>query len=391
MRRVYLDHCATTPVSPAAVAAMQEYFAATFGNASSVHRFGQEARAALDGFRAAVARLLGARPGEVVFTSGGTESDNHAIRGVADEAVGSGRNRIVTSAAEHHAVLETCAHLGLRGFDITILPVDGFGMVSPDDVRRAVDGRTALISLMHANNEIGTLNPVEEIAAVARDAGVPFHSDAAQSFGKVPVPAGEAGPDLLTLSAHKIYGPKGIGALRIRKGVKVGRLIHGGGQERGARAGTENVALAAGFARAALEASERMAAEAVRLRALRERLRLRLEEGIPGLLVNGHPERVLPGVLNVSIPDAVASVDAEALLFNLDLAGVAASSGSACTSGSIEPSHVLLAIGRNRATASASLRLSLGASTTADDVDYAADQVVAVVRKVARPPFVPIP
>lgn len=391
MRRVYLDHCATTPVSPAAVAAMQEYLTETFGNASSVHRFGQEARAALDGFRAAVARLLGSRPGEVVFTSGGTESDNHAIRGVADEAAGSGRNRIVTSAAEHHAVLETCAHLGLRGFDITILPVDGFGMVSPDDVRRAVDGRTALISLMHANNEIGTLNPVEEIAAVARDAGVPFHSDAAQSFGKVPVPAGEAGPDLLTLSAHKIYGPKGIGALRIRKGVKVGRLIHGGGQERGARAGTENVALAAGFARAALEASERMAAEAVRLRGLRERLRLRLEEGIPGLLVNGHPERVLPGVLNVSIPDAVASVDAEALLFNLDLAGVAASSGSACTSGSIEPSHVLLAIGRNRATASASLRLSLGASTTADDVDYAADQVVAVVRKVARPPLVPIP
>lgn len=384
MRRVYLDHCATTPVSPAAVAAMHGYFTATFGNASSVHRYGQEARAALDGARATIASLVGAKPGEVVFTSGGTEADNHAIKGAAQEALRNGRNRIVTTAAEHHAVLDTCAHLGLHGFDVALVPVDGTGMVSPEDVRRAIDGRTALVCVMHANNEVGTINPIAGIAAVAREAGVPFHTDAVQSFGKIPIPGGDDGPALLSVSAHKLYGPKGIGALIVRRGVKIEKFLHGGGQERGARAGTENVALAAGFAVAAQEAVGGMDAESTRLRGLRERLRQRLEEGIPGILVNGHPEMVLPGVLNVSIPEGVADVDAEALLFNLDLAGVAASSGSACTSGSIEPSHVLLAIGRSRATASASLRLSLGAGTSADDVEYAADQVVSVVRRIGR-------
>jgi cysteine desulfurase len=384
MRRVYLDHCATTPVSPAAAAAMQEYFSGTFGNASSVHRFGQEARAALDGFRATIAALAGAKPGEVIFTSGGTESDNHALKGAAQEGLRDGKNRIVTTAAEHHAVLDACAHLGLHGFDVACLPVDGTGMVSPDDVRRAIDRRTALVSVMHANNEIGTINPVEAIAAVVREAGVPFHTDAVQSFGKIPLDAGDNGPDLASVSAHKLYGPKGIGALILKRGVKIEKFMHGGGQERGARAGTENVALAAGFAAAASEACAAMESEGARLRGLRERLRARLQNGIPGILVNGHPELVLPGVLNVSIPDSLADVDAEALLFNLDLEGVAVSSGSACTSGSIEPSHVLLAIGRNRATASASLRLSLGAGTTADDVDYAADRAVAVIRRVAR-------
>jgi cysteine desulfurase len=392
MRRVYLDHCATTPVSPAAAAAMQPYFSGTFGNASSVHRYGQEARAALDGFRAKIASMIGARPGEVIFTSGGTEADNHAIKGAAQEALRTGRNRIVTTTAEHHAVLDTCAHLGLLGFDIAYIPVDGNGLVSPDDVRRAIDHRTALVSVMHANNEIGSINPIEAIAAAAREAGVPFHTDAVQSFGKILLRAGDDGPDLISVSAHKLNGPKGIGALIVRKGLKIEKFMHGGGQERGARAGTENVALAAGFAAAAEEAFAAMGTEAPRLRGLRERLRERLKEGIPGIVVNGHPEMVLPGVLNVSIPDSVADVDAEALLFNLDLEGVAASSGSACTSGSIEPSHVLLAIGRNRATASASLRLSLGAVTTSDDVEYAADRIVAVVRRIGRPrPSAPTP
>ena len=383
MRQVYLDHCATTPVSASVAGAMQKYFTSAFGNASSVHRFGQEARAALDGSRAGIAALLSARPGEVVFVSGGTESDNHAIKGVAAVALNSGRAGIITTAAEHHAVLDTCAWLAMRGCDVTYLPVDGYGMTSPDDVRRAITAKTGLITIMHANNEIGTINPVGEIAVVAREAGIPFHTDAVQSFGKIPLPSGEDMPDLLTISAHKIYGPKGIGALRIRRGMKLDKFMHGGGQERGARAGTENVPLAVGFALAAEQIVASMAAEAERLRDLKERLKNRLEAGIPGIIVNGHPEHVLPGILNVSIPDTVAEIDAEALLFNLDLAGIAASSGSACTSGSIEPSHVLLAIGRNRATASASLRLSLGAGTTAEDVDYASEEIVSIAGRLA--------
>ena len=385
MRTVYLDHCATTPVSAAVAGAMAKYFGSVFGNASSVHRPGQEARAALDGSRARIAALLCARPGELIFGSGGTEADNHAIKGTIAESLKSGRNRIVTTTAEHHAVLDTCAWLGLTGCDVKYLPVDGNGMVSPDDVRGAITPKTALISVMHANNEIGSINPIHEIAAVAREAGVAFHCDAAQSFGKIPLRFGDDGPDLLTLSAHKIYGPKGIGGLCVRRGVKLEKFIHGGGQERGARAGTENVPLAVGFALAAEEAVASMSVEGPRLRALRERLRNRAGEGIPGLIVNGHPEQVLPGVLNISIPDTVAEIDAEALLFNLDLAGISASSGSACTSGSIEPSHVLQAIGRNRATASASLRLSLGSGTTAEDVDYAADEIIRIVRRIGKP------
>lgn len=387
MKRIYLDHCATTPLSPAALAAMQPFLATSFGNASSVHREGQEARAAIDDFRAQIAGLLGAAPGEFLFTSGGTESDNHALRGCAAGALKGGRNEIVTSVAEHHAVLETCAWLRTAGLTVRYLPVDGHGMVSPDDVRRALTPKTGLVSVMHASNEVGTINPVEEIAAVTREAEVPFHSDAAQSFGKIPLPRGADRPDLLTLSAHKIYGPKGIGGLFIRKGVTVERLLHGGGQERGQRAGTENVAAAAGFAAAAGAAVGAIPAEAVRLRVLRDRLRDLLLQGLPGLLVNGHPERSLPGVLNVSIPPPVAEVDAEALLFGLDLEGIAASSGSACSSGSIEPSHVLLAMGRDRATASASLRLSLGAGTTGEEVESAASRIVAVVRRLAGRPI----
>lgn len=364
---------------------MEKYFRGTFGNASSVHRFGQEARAALDESRARIAALLGSHAGEVIFVSGGTEADNHAIKGAAEAALTSGRDGIITAAAEHQAVLETCASLATRGFSVTVLPVDGYGMVSPDDVRRALTSRTALISVMHANNETGTVNPIKEIGAVAREAGVVFHCDAVQSFGKIPLEPDVDAPDLLSLSAHKIYGPKGIGALRIRRGVVIGKLMHGGGQERGARAGTENVPLAVGFATAAGESVRMMAEEGVRQRLLREDLKARLLEGVPGLIVNGHPEKVLPGVLNVSIPGTAMEIDAEALLFNLDMAGIAASSGSACTSGSIEPSHVLLAIGRDRATASASLRLSLGTGTTAGDVEYAAGEIVRIVRKIGRP------
>src|SRR3990172_5052064 len=250
VRRIYLDHCATTPVSARVLEAMAPYFGEKFGNASSVHRYGQEARAAIDDSRSRIARWLGLPPGEIVFTSGGTESDNHALRGVARAGLKSGKRHIVTSAAEHHAVLDTCASLEGEGFGVTRLRVDGAGMVSPADVRAALTTGTAIISIMHANNETGTLNPAAEIAAIAREAGIPFHCDAIQSFGKISLPSGETAPDLLSISAHKIYGPKGVGAVCVKRQVSIEKLIHGGSHERGMRAGTENVPLVVGFAEA---------------------------------------------------------------------------------------------------------------------------------------------
>jgi len=385
MNRIYLDHAATTPVLPGVLEAMTPFFSGRFGNASSIHRYGQEARSALDGSRAGLAAIIGITPGEVVFTSGGTESDNHALRGLAAEGRKQGKDQIITSAAEHHAVLDTCDFLGSGGYSVTRLPVDGFGMVSPEDVRRAVTPRTALFSFMHSNNETGTLNPVREIALIAREAGIPFHCDAVQSFGKIPLPVREDGPDVTSLSAHKIYGPKGVGVLCVSRGTKLEKFIHGGGQERGMRPGTENVPLAVGFSEAARLVHEGMEREAVRQNGLRERLADLLREGCRGLVVNGHPTLRLPGILNVSFDSSVVSVDGEALLFNLDLAGIAASSGSACTSGSVTPSHVLLAMGRDRATASASLRFSLGLSTTASEIERAAAEVKKIVDRIGKP------
>ncbi len=385
MRRVYLDHAATTPVSPGALGAMTPYFSGVFGNASSVHRYGQEARAALDGSRSRIARLLGVPAGELVFTSGGTESDNHALRGVAYESRKRGRDHIITSVAEHHAVLDTCDLLESDGFRVTRLPVDGSGMVSAGDVRKALTPRTALVTLMHANNEVGTLNPTGEIAGIAREAGIPFHSDAVQSFCKIPLDAGGGEPDLLSISAHKCYGPKGIGALRVRRGMTLEKFLHGGGQERGMRAGTENVPLVVGFAEAAESLQREMDGEAARQRALRSQMIGRLAGGLPGVIVNGHPTLTLPGILNISFDSRVISIDGEALLFNLDLAGIAASSGSACTSGSVAPSHVLTARGRDLPTASASLRFSFGTSTTAEDLEYVADELIKIVTRIGKP------
>jgi cysteine desulfurase len=386
MRRVYLDHTATTPLDPRVFEAMKPYFLEKFGNASSIHRFGQEARAALDESRAVLAQLIHAKEGELYFTGSGTEADNFALKGVARAMRKRGKLHIITSKVEHHAVLETCEFLEAEGFSVAYVGVDGSGRVLPEEVRRAITPTTGLISVMHANNEVGTINPIEEIATIAKQHGILFHTDAVQSFGKVPIDVVTMGIDLLSLSAHKIYGPKGIGAIYIKKGVEIDKFLHGGGQERGRRASTEAVPLAVGFAKAASLMHETMEQENKRLSDLKNRLRTMLEERFPYLLVNGDREQSLPHILNVSFESSKVDVEGDELLLNLDLAGVAVTSGSACTSGSMKPSHVLLAMGRDERTAKATIRFSMGRSTTLEDIEYAVDVLEKVVDKIARVP-----
>jgi cysteine desulfurase len=384
---IYVDYAATTPTDPRVLAAMQPYYASRFGNAGSVHQFGQTARAAVDDARAAVAALIGAQPREIVFTSGATEANNAAILGAAYAAAVGGRSladcHIVTVATEHHAVLEPCRWLEARGAPLTVLPVDGHGLVDPDAVRRAIRPQTVLISIMHGNNEIGTLGPVADVAAIARERGVPVHTDATQSAGIVPLDVLALGVDLLSLSAHKRYGPKGIGALYVRSGVRLEPLLHGGSQERGRRGGTENVPAIVGFGEAARIACAEMAEEATRLAALRDRLAAGLA-AIERSRLNGHPRQRLPGIVSVCFADA----DSESLLLALDLEGIAASSGSACTSGSLEPSHVIAALGLSAVYAVGTLRFSLGRWTTADDIDAVLDmlpRILAPIRRAAAP------
>jgi len=361
---IYLDYAATTPVDPRVIEAMQPFFREHFGNPSSVHAFGQEARAAVDAARGIIARAVRARdPEEIVFTSGATEADNFALVGAAYAQEARGRH-ILISPIEHHAVLEAARFLESRGFELTLLPVDGLGRVDPDAVRRAIRPDTILVAVMHSNNEIGTVEPVAEIGQITREAGVVFHCDAAQSLGIIPLDVQALSVDLLALSAHKRYGPKGVGALYIRKGTSLVRFHHGGSHERNRRAGTHNVPGIVGFGAAVRIAQEDMPAEAARLCGLRDRF-------IAGLLdledvrLNGHPTERLPGNVNVSF----RGTDSESLLLALDLQGVAASSGSACTSGSLEPSHVLEAIGLDPETAAGTLRFSLGRWTTMAEID----------------------
>lgn len=385
MRRVYLDHTATTPLDPQVFEAMEPYFLEKYGNASSIHQFGQEARAALDESRDVIAKLIGAQPGEVFFVGSGTEANNFALKGVAWEMrKASSKNHIITSKIEHHAVLGTCEFLKENGFALTFLDVDQEGVVNPDDVRRAVTSKTGIISIMHANNEVGTIEPIAEIARIAHENQILFHSDAVQSFGKIPISVTELGVDLLSLSAHKIYGPKGIGALYIRKGIKMERLLHGGGQERGRRGGTENVPLAVGFARASSLVLQDRVHESARLEQLKNKLWLMLKERSPWILVNGHATSSLPHLLSISFDSTRITIDGEALLFNLDLAGIAVTSGSACTSGSIEPSHVLLAMGRPEQTARATIRFSMGRSTSETDIEYTVDVLEDLVRRIGK-------
>jgi cysteine desulfurase len=378
--RVYADHGATTPVDERVLAAMLPYFSERFGNASSIHAWGQEAREAVDRAREQVARAIGATPSEIVFTSGATESDNFAALGAAFANESRGRH-LVTTTVEHHAVLEACRFLESRGYEVTFVPVDRDGRVNPDDVRAAIRDDTILISVMHANNEIGTVEPIAAIGRLARERGVLMHTDAAQTVGILPVHVDELFVDLLSISAHKRYGPKGVGALYVRKGARIARIQHGGSHERNRRAGTENVAAAVGFGEAMRIALDSMEEEAARLQVLRDRLAQGLAR-IDGTRLNGSLTDRLPGNVNLSFEGA----DSESLLMALDFRGVAASSGSACTSGSLEPSHVLSAIGLPPEIAKGTVRFSLGRATTVAEVDYLLQIVPEIVSQLRRKP-----
>ncbi len=376
MGRIYLDYAATTPTHPEVVKAMSPYFTEAFGNPSSIHSYGQEAKGAIEEARVKVASLISARGEEIVFTSGGTEADNFAIKGVAFANESRG-NHIITSSIEHHAVMEKCKFLEKRGFRVTYLPVDEYGLVDPGDVRKAITDKTILISVMHANNEMGTIEPITEIDKIAKKAEIYFHTDAVQAVGHIPVDVDELGVDLLSMSAHKLCGPKGVGALYIRKGTKLTPFIHGGEQERRRRASTENVPGIVGFGKAAELAQQEMTEEAERLTCLRDRLVKGLLERIDHTRLNGHPIMRLPNNVNVS----VAFVEGESMLLNLDLEGICASTGSACSSSSLEPSHMLLAMGLSHEQAHGSLRFSLGKWTTEEEVERVLDVLPSIVTK----------
>ena len=383
MRRVYFDHNATTPVHPAAAASIGDFLGRLFGNPSSLHWAGREVRPYLDEARSQVARLVNADPSEIVFTSGATEADNQAIKGAAYALSGRGKH-LITTRIEHPAVLNTFAYLESKGFWVTYLDADRAGLVDPDDVRRAIRKETIIISVMHANNETGVIQPVAEIGALARSRGVLFHSDMAQDLGKIEVDMRELNVDLAAFSGHKVYAPKGVGALYVRKGIEIDNLIHGGSQEMGRRAGTENMIGAVAFGKACEAAMDEMAEETRRV----EFLRGRLLDGILGLVpdvhLNGDRSRRLPNTLNLSFQ----YVEAESLLIALDLAGIAVSAGSACSSGSTEPSHVLLAMGIDPLLCQSALRISLGKANTEEDIDYALEVIPgAVARLRAMSPF----
>ena len=382
--RAYLDHNATTPVAAEVADAMHEAVRGCFGNASSIHAFGQAAKAALDDARSAVAELLGARPNDVIFTGSGTEADNLAIRGVAEAAPAAGRRHLIASAIEHEAVLNTLKALSKRGWTSTLLPVGVAGVVEPATLAAAITDDTALVSVMHANNEIGTLQPIAELAGIAHRRGAVFHTDAVQTAGKLPLDVGALGVDLLSISAHKFNGPKGVGALWIRRGMRLVAPTTGGRQERNRRAGTENVPAIVGLGVAARLAAAKLSREAARLRSLRDRLESSLLDRIPDTAVNGSGERV-PNTTNISFH----GVEAEALLIALDLEGIAVSTGSACSSGTLEPSHVLRAMGLTPRRAQSSIRFSLGLGNTDAEVDRLVGvlpPLVARLRALSRTP-----
>jgi cysteine desulfurase len=377
MHRIYLDHNATTPLAPEVIDRMSAALRDEFGNPSSVHHFGQRAKAALDEARAAVAALLGADPSEIVFTSGGTEGANMAIRGVAEALVPTGRRHLVTTAIEHEAVLNTVKALGKRGWSTSIVGVDQTGVVDPDAVAAAMTDQTALVSTMHANNEIGTIQPVAAVAAIAKARGAVTHTDAVQSAGKLPIAVKALGVDLLSISAHKFYGPKGVGAIWIRRGVRLTSVLTGGKHERSRRAGTENVIGIIGMGVAATLAARHLEESVVRLATLRDRLESGVLRSVPGTTVNGALSPRVANTTNISFD----RTEAESLLIALDLQGIAVSTGSACSSGTLEPSHVLRAMGLSAHRTQNSIRFSLGAGTTEDDVDRVIAVLPGVVEK----------
>jgi cysteine desulfurase len=391
MNRVYLDHNATTPVDPEVLDAMLPYFSGEYGNASSIHSFGQKARSAVETARERVAALIGARPQEIIFTSGGTEGDNHAIFGIAEAATSSSAGaratsaggeaafppHIITTAIEHEAVLNTCQALEKRGLSVTYLAVDRDGQIDLEALRGSLrePPETALITVMHANNELGTVQPLEEIGRIAREADVYFHTDAVQSAGKIPIDVNSLNLDLLSLSGHKLYAPKGIGALYIRGGTRLRQLLYGGHHQRGFRPGTENVAAIVGLGKAAQVAKATLAEDAKRVAALRDMLEHALVQRVPDARINGAGAPRIPNTANITFP----GIEGEALVIALDLKGLACSTGAACSSGAVEPSHVLTAIGLPADEARASLRFSLGRHTTAADIDFALQVVPAAV------------
>ena len=375
--RIYFDHNATTPVDAAVLEVVVRVLRDEFGNASSVHHFGQRAKGILDDARSAVAALLGGEPSEVVFTSGGTESDNFALRGVAEALEPTGRKHLIATTIEHEAVLVTLKALARRGWTVTLLPVDASGIVSPDALQAAITPATALVSVMHANNEIGTIQPIPELARIAHAAGALFHTDAVQSAGKIPVKVRELGVDLLSLSAHKFYGPKGVGALWIKRGTRVAAILTGGKHERSRRAGTENVAGIAGLGAAAQVAMKKLPSESARLAALRDRIEEAVLVTVPGTAINGDRGRRVPNTTNISFE----GIEAESLLIALDLEAIAVSTGSACSSGTLEPSHVLRAMGLSSHRTQNSIRISLGAANTEAEASTFLNKLPAVVTK----------
>ena len=376
MNQIYMDYAATTPTDKRVVAAMLPYFEEVFGNPSSLHAFGQEAGAAVEGARARIASFLGATPPEIIFTSGGTESDNFAIKGVAYANRKRG-DHIITSSIEHRAVLETCRFLEVEGFRVTYLPVNGEGLVDPAAVAGAITDRTVLVSIMHANNEIGTIQPIAEIGKLVREREIYFHTDAVQTFGHLPLKPAELNVDLLSASAHKLYGPKGAGMLYIRKGTRVVPFMNGGEQEGGRRASTLNVPGIVGFGKAVELAGGELAEETARLTALRDRFIRGLADRVEGIRLNGHPVLRLPNSVSISVPH----VEGEGMLLSLDMMGIACSTGSACSSAGVEASHVLAAIGQPPELAHGSLRFSLGRSTKESDIDAVLETLPPIVAR----------
>lgn len=379
-----MDHAATTSTDVEVVEAMKPFFTQKYGNPNSIHSFGQEAREAVEEAREKIARLIGANPSEIVFTAGGTEADNYAIKGIAWANQKKG-NHIITSQIEHHAVLHSCQFLEKHGFKVTYLKVDKYGLIDPEDVKKAITDQTILVTIMHANNEIGTIEPIKEIGKIVKEAGIYFHTDSVQTTGHIPIEVNDLGVDMLSISGHKLYGPKGVGALYLRKGTKIVNLIDGGAQEKNRRAGTENVTGMVGLGKAVELAEKRLAGgEVDKVVKLRDKLITGIMDRIENVRLNGHSTKRLPGNVNICFE----FIEGESMLLNLDMKGVAASSGSACTSGSLEPSHVLLAIGLPPEIAHGSLRLTLGKDNTEEDIDYVLDILPKIIEKLrALSPF----
>lgn len=391
MRRIYLDYAATTPTDSRVVDAMAPFFSEMFGNASSIHWYGREAKAALENSRVKLASLIGARDSEFFFTSGGTESDNFALFGIAAKFSSSQKKHLIISSIEHHAIFHAAEQLKKNGFEVTTLPVDSRGFVSPDDLERAITHETFLVSIIHANNEIGTIQNLPELSRAAHNKEILFHTDAVQSFCKIRFDVAELGVDLASFTAHKIYGPKGIGALYVKNGIDFEPILYGGSQERNRRPGTESVPLAVGFAKAAELCAEDFfpttpsgESEKTRLLKLKAILRDKISAGVPGAIFNSPEKDSLPNILSISIDSSKVEIDGEAMIINMDLEGIAVASGSACSSGSLQPSHVIKALGKDDKTTMATVRFSFGRLTTEEEILIAADAFAKIVARIGR-------